>query len=56
MSRWMRPPFALYLLAGDELGDVGNGPMSGLEQGAAADQKSEYLGVFHELWDWRCGG
>ena len=31
--------------------------MSGLKQGAAADQKSEYLGVLPVgPWDWRCGG
>jgi hypothetical protein len=31
VASWVRPPAASYLLAGDELGDVGNGTVGRLE-------------------------
>jgi len=46
---WMRPPTASYLLASDELSNVGNGSMSRLEQDPVPAQNLEGLGVSHRL-------
>lgn len=47
VTRWVRPPRASYLLAGDELGNVGNRAMRGLKQDSTIAEKLEHLGVSH---------
>jgi hypothetical protein len=44
---WMRPPTALYFLASNELGNIGNWSMGRLEQDALLVQSLECLGASH---------